>query len=283
MRFNIACIVPPNYPGVKAFDELRETLRCALRRLGHEVIETANGFHADCLNVLFGGHLLGRHHHQQLPARVIVYNTEQLGSGAAVIRPHYTELLSRRPVWDYSAANLRWLAANVPDCRAVHLPVGFVPELRRIKPTYRQDIDVLFYGDINDRRESVLRRLVDARIGLRTVLNCFGAERDALIARSKLVVNVHAFDTRIFEVVRVSYLLANGWPVVSELDDHTEIETDLRDAVAGAPADRFAEVVRSLLDDAVARRELAERGQRIFERRDAVAWTRAALAATPLP
>jgi hypothetical protein len=283
MQFNLAFFVPPAYPGVRAFDEIALTLYHALRRLGHDVVQTVNGLSAHRINILFGGHLLGEHHLRQIPPRTIVYNMEQLGSGAAVIRPHYAGLLASHPVWDYSAANLQWLREAVPACKATLLPVGYVPELRRIGRAPIQDIDVLFYGDVNERRERILRAMLGAGIGLKHVLNCFGEERDALIARSKLVLNLHAHETRIFEVVRVSYLLANGCAVVSELDERTVIEPDLRDAIAGAPAPLLAQTVRSLLADADARAELAERGRRIFEARDAVASTRDALAATPLP
>ena len=43
----------------------------------------------------------------------------------------------------------------------------------------------------------------------------YGAERDRLIARSRLVLNVHYFPTHIFEMIRVSYLLANRTAVVA--------------------------------------------------------------------
>ena len=66
------------------------------------------------------------------------------------------------------------------------------------------------------------------RCGLRLVVldagtPTFGKERDALIARSRVVLNLHQYDTHIFEQVRVNYLLINGKVVVSEVADDTEI------------------------------------------------------------
>ena len=55
-----------------------------------------------------------------------------------------------------------------------------------------------------------------------------GAERDALIARARLVLNLHFYPTAIFELVRVSYLLANGKAVVAECGPETEIDADIR-------------------------------------------------------
>ena len=280
LGLSISRFEPPGYPGVRAFDEIVLTLRESLCRLGHDVVEKVNGLHSDRINVLFGGHLLGERHLHQLPSRTIVYNTEQLGSGSPVIRPHYAKLLANRPVWDFSAKNLQWLRESIPNARGILLPVGYVPPLRRIACNPFPDIDVLFYGDVNARRERILRGLLGAGVSLTHAFNCFGAERDALIARAKLVLNIHAYPTQIFEVVRVSYLLANGVAVVSELDERTSIECDLREAIAGAPASRLAATIGELLADADARAALAARGQRIFEARDAVAYTRAALADT---
>ena len=48
------------------------------------------------------------------------------------------------------------------------------------------------------------------------LLNLYGADRDALLARSKIVINMHQHDAQVFEIVRVSYLLANRRTVVSE-------------------------------------------------------------------
>jgi hypothetical protein len=39
------------------------------------------------------------------------------------------------------------------------MPVGYVPELERIRPAPAEDIDVLFFGSVNDRRQRVLDQL----------------------------------------------------------------------------------------------------------------------------
>jgi hypothetical protein len=56
-------------------------------------------------------------------------------------------------------------------------------------------------------------------------------ERDRLIARAKVVLNMHYYDARVFEIVRVSYLLSNEKAVVAECGATTTIEPDIRDAV----------------------------------------------------
>lgn len=60
-------------------------------------------------------------------------------------------------------------------------------------------------------------------IVLQGMPSIYGEERDALIARSRVVLNLHQYDIHIFEQVRVNYLLINGKAVVSEVADDTEI------------------------------------------------------------
>lgn len=105
----------------------------------------------------------------------------------------------------------------------------------------------------------------------------YGAERDALIARAKLVLNIHAHPTKVLEIVRISYLLANRKAVVTEMDAETELESDIRDAVAGVPYDRLVAECQRLVADAADRQNLEDRGYTMFQRRDLVPILRQAI------
>ena len=82
-----------------------------------------------------------------------VINLEQSGDDSTWTKPLIPELFRRFPVWDYSQANIEQLTVR-QVCRPTHVPIGYVPELTRIAPA-PQDIDVLFYGSLNDRRRAV--------------------------------------------------------------------------------------------------------------------------------
>lgn len=142
-------------------------------------------------------------------------------------------------VWDYSETNIRFLAGH--GVEAVHLPIGYHPALDRIPRADEEPIDVIFYGSINERRKKVLDELA-ARCHLRHLFGVYGDERDRLIARSKLVLNLHFYELQLFESVRVSYLLNNrrlvvseaspdcpyrGFPIMVAYDDLVETCTDL--------------------------------------------------------
>ena len=92
------------------------------------------------------------------------------------------------------------------------MPVGYVPELTRVAAAPAEDIDILFHGSMNERRNNVISQLRQAGLNAHTVFGMYGPARDALIARSKVVLNMHYYEANIFELVRVSYLLATAKP-----------------------------------------------------------------------
>ena len=114
---------------------------------------------------------------------------------------------------------------------------------------------------------------VDSNIGELTngpATGLYGAARDELISRAKVVLNINLYaQMRIFEIVRVSYLLANRKAVVADLDPKTSVEDDIRGAV------RFASSLKELMDlcaklvsDDSERHALEERGFACMSRRD---------------
>lgn len=81
-----------------------------------------------------------------------------------------------------------------------------------------------------------------------------------MIARAKIVLNLHLYDAQVFEIVRVSYLLANRKCVVSEIGNDTALEHPLKAGVAFTPYAGLADACVKLLDNADERAALAERG-----------------------
>jgi hypothetical protein len=71
---------------------------------------------------------------------------------------------------------------------------------------------------------------------------------------------VHFYDSRLFEIVRVSYLLANRKCVVSETGADRAIEQQFEPGIAFSPYDKLAETCITLLRNHDARRDTAEAG-----------------------
>ena len=229
-----------------------------------------NAFASDRTNIVFGFQMLSEAQIEAVPPDTIVYNFEQLaGVSASALKPAYRVPARRLRIWDYSEHNLSAWEALKPAKRVAHVPVGWAPILERIPRNVVQDIDVLFYGVPGQRRLALYSQL--CKTGASAVFACglYGTARDSLIGRAKVVLNIDLNDSRrIFEVVRVSYLLANAKAVVATLQPHTLIEPDLRDAVAFAPAESIAATCVELLANEPARRALEARGEQAIRARD---------------
>ncbi|MFO1056689.1 MAG: hypothetical protein U1E53_06935 [Dongiaceae bacterium] len=266
-RVRVVTVRPPGTPERTGVAEVALSLRHGLEALGCDVDLGDNEPIADGVNIYLRAHRLDPAAAARVPPGSVIYNLEQIYEASPWLGQTYRDLLGRFTVWDYSRRNLAAIAAMAEQRNLQFVPLGYVPQLTRIAPATDQDIDLLFYGRLNQHRRTVLAEMARSGLRLRIGRDLRDAERDALIARARLVLNLHFYPTAIFEIVRVSYLLANGKAVVAECGPATEIDDDMRAAVAAVPRERLCETVLALLRDDAARHELGRRGQAIFARR----------------
>lgn len=274
--YSIWIVSPPGYGHSRCFEEVALGLQSAFLDLGYRVPVVSDPALASGRVVVFGPHLLSRVPETSWPADMILYNLEQVSGESKWMTEGYRALLKRHSAWDYSPENIEALSgmgiSGVTLC-----PIGFAEVLRRIQPAADQDIDVLFIGSINERRRTMLKSLRASGIGVRWGFDVYGGERDQLLARAKLILNMHMYDAKVFEIVRVSYLLANRMCVVSETSLDPRPEARFRDGVAFAAADDLPEACARLLGDQEARRKMRDEGFRIFSSMPQRDYLRAAL------
>lgn len=256
LNFAVTIVSPWNYAHSEAFREVAIAVRSGLAALGHDALISTR-FVPDRQNIILGPQLLPLVG-QVPPRNAILFNLEQVSEGSPWITPHLLHGFRRYQVWDYSEANAdAWSKFEVP--RPVVVPIGYAPELSKITPS-EEDIDVLFYGSINDRRANVLNTLSARGVKVKAVFGIYGDARDALIARSKIVLNAHFYPAKVFEIVRVSYLLANRKCVVSERGCRSEEESPFEQGVAFSDYDGLVETCIALLHDADRRKQIAAAG-----------------------
>jgi hypothetical protein len=167
--------------------------------------------------IILGANLLPIFGGPELPAKSIIFNLEQVFARNVWINESYLDLLRTYSILDYDRRNLESLKElGVHHARL--LEIGYSPCLTRIRHSKTPEFDVFFYGSLTPRRQAVLDALSHAGLKVAYGINMYGRERDEVIARSKMVLNMHAEEDNVFEVVRVSYLLANRVCVVSEGD-----------------------------------------------------------------
>lgn len=271
MRLTVAVVSPPGYVHAGAFSEVAESLHHSLLALGHEsVIVVGDRFPQDRPAIVLGTNALP-FMDVRLPPRSALYNLEQVQRGSPWFTDAALDLLRRHPlVWDYSRRNVAALAEA--GVRAALVPIGYVAQMSRIPwlPDSMRDIDVLFAGSPNDRREAVLTALEARGLRVRRLFGTYGAERDVIAARAKIVLNVHYFDARVIEVVRLSYMLANRRFVVSEAGADRAEDADLADGIVFADYAGLAdECSRWLSATEKERRLVADAGFRAMASRPA--------------
>ncbi len=145
-------------------------------------------------------------HRGTAPPGSVIFQTENVPGQVADPRALWPD----HEIWDLSAS-------NAAKYGATHVPIGYHPSFERFRRAADLDIDVVFSGAINERRAKVLNDL-QAR-GLKVVVvpvRMYGRQRDALLARAKLALNMLFYAEGIFPALRVAHLVANHVPVLSE-------------------------------------------------------------------
>lgn len=277
-RFNVLVVRPLLSPHYESYAGSAQLICCGLQRLGYQADLAENRMIRDATNIIVGAHYLDHALLDELPPDSIIYNTEMVVRGSPFI-PDLIPFVERFETWDYSSINIEaWRAWGVAR-RIRWLRPGYLPESTTIDPATPTDIDILFYGFVNARRYDILKAMTDAGLKIHIAQNVYGPERSALIARAKIVLNLHSRPDSMLEFARVSQALSNHRVLVTEVGNYDDIDADLRDGIAAGAAAELTGLCRELLADDARRLALAERGFELFSRRDLSASLREVLAA----
>ena len=260
--FDVLAVRVPGNIHTAAVAELEETVVSGLRRLGYDAHLVSDVPEAvSCIIAIGLGAAAAR-----LPTTAIIYNTEHT-SLISTWPPERREVLRRYEIWDYSRDNAERLADMLKK-EVKYVPLGFVPELARIGKGGAKDIDVLFYGSHHPRRATILEALRAAGLSVHHEFGVYGAERDALISRARLVLNIHFYEPGAFEAVRVCYLMANSKAIVTECNPGEFLDADLADGLVAVPYDGLVAACTSLIKDDERRQNLEERAFAAFSARE---------------
>ena len=266
-RHCIWIVTPEGYEHVRAVEEVAEALSAAFAELGGSApVVRQPADWAGRAPIILGSQLLAPLKELALPVGTILFNLEQVDGSSSWMNAPYLAMLRRHAVLDYSEANIAALRAK-GITHVKHLPIGYAPSLTRIAPAPVRDIDVLFCGSLNERRIAIIESLRARGLAVVHLFGVYGAARDAVIARAKIVLNMHFYEAAVFEIVRVSYLLANGVCVVSEGRDDDQEAAPYRDGLYLCPYESIVARCVDLLADDASRDATAARGLAIMRGR----------------
>lgn len=220
-------------------------------RAGLDCTSGINRFAPKRTNIVFGAHYTTIEMEPLIPKDTLFFNTEQLPVMSenfchqAYMRIRYWAQKDYRFL-DYSTNNIEILK-NWGAKEVIHMPLGYVPELERLKHL-RPEYDYLFYGGLNRRRQELLYKIQEQGLKLQFLNGVYGDDRDAFIKRTKVVLNLHLYESEIFELVRVNYLMHNKVCVLTELNKSTKIEPTLRELFICSPRETFVSRALDLID-----------------------------------
>lgn len=265
MQYYIWVVTPPGYIHSRAFDEIAIGLKSGIFKLGFEAPVVRNVKDIVGQAIVLGCNLIPQLGLSNIPQNLILFNLEQIQLDSPWMSQSYLNILRTYPVWDYSYRNIQKLKKlginNVTQCG-----IGYEPELTRI-PQSEEDIDVLLYGSLNDRRIKILKELKDNGINVVALFGAYGEERDKYIARSKIILNIHYYEARVFEIIRVSYLLANKKFVISEVGQDDDLEKPFAEGIVFSTYKGLVEKCLEYLKDERSRKEISEKGFNLMKRR----------------
>jgi hypothetical protein len=264
--FTVLAPDPSTWVHSAAFSELAETVFHGLRHLGHEAFVVSRLSEVTGRIIALAAFFLADTDLTQLPDSTIIYNTEVVQQLERDPQSKYVTLLRGHEVWDYNRENALRISAFLSK-PVRYVPFGFVPELVRVVKGEIEEIDVLFYGELNARREAIIRGLEAAGLTVKHLYGVYGAERDSWIARSKVVLNMHYHQPGVFEIARVGYLLANSKAVVTECDPGEVLDPDLSSGMLVATYDGLVDACRSLVADDNRRHAIEQAGFAAFRER----------------
>jgi hypothetical protein len=254
--------------GLKGYLEVIESVTWALNSLNHDVSYSINSYTEDAINIIFGAQVLPIQTLESLPSNSLIFNLEvfdkNLCSQVGDSVKHYARNFQ---IIDYSLYNSTFW--NFLGARPVYyLPIGYTKNLTRIAKLEVEDIDVLIYGSSSNDRLYAFHELSHAGLKVIFVSGLYGSERDHLIGRSKIILNVN--NNEIFEIVRASYLFANKKAVVSSFSKPCFIEDDIHKAFLATNLENIAVDCQRLINDPERRTNLESAGYETFIKRDFV-------------
>lgn len=156
--------------------------------------------------------------------RIVIFQLESLTSQNHQLMSTKSILDNIRgadEVWEYDPANS--VILNNAGITNKLVPFTYTSALDVGLDKRECDIDLLFYGFLNRRRLNILQPMQTRLYGRRSFVFVFGVhgeELDDYIGRSKIILNMHAFDDQAQEQVRMLRPVCNGKMVLSEHSKH---------------------------------------------------------------
>ena len=216
--------------------------------------------------------IVGIHHFTKLPLNYIIIQTEQPGSNW--ITPDlFHKFEMSMGLWEFSPKlNKEWLSLGYNSSYVpIRIPMSPFVDIGNNDihfTSIKKDIDVLFYGGRHARRsiiEGKLKKQLHRKNIIFRYYDLFGEEREYLISRSKIVINIHFWPKSSLETHRIEYLMARGKCVISERSLDKELDIEYSKAVIFTTYDNIIETVKNVLNQPSKMKEHETKARKLSE------------------
>jgi len=222
-----------------------------------------------------------------LPERYVVVQMEQTSAPRWITESYKQKLVNAVSVWEFSPKNIEYWRSQGIQTPMHHVPIRVPLCFSLDKHNFelsKRDINVLFYGCKNPRRERFYHHLVHLlkprgfNVLFEMEYNLFGDKREELISRAQIVLNLHYYEPAVLETHRIEYLLAHGTCVMSEPSCDPALDAVYKDSVIFATYEKMADTILRLLQhpDRIAEREQASWNS-VWNRQSDLSYIRAAI------
>lgn len=253
----------PYAPRPYVFTEAASCLRDSIRLAGYACSLRNNEADPRGISIVLGAWQFGRTMVEALDRnRTIIFNLEQLGATDAFPGKPYEDWLRERIVFDYHAGNIERMATTAGGrSRFFEVPIVPTPSLATSgHAPSAPEVDVLFFASESPRREEIVRRLQAAGLTIDWIRGgAFGTDLAPAMIRSRIVLNVHYYQTRLAPSTRMLQAAVRGVPIVSETSVQTGRCDWSRSGVLFADYDDVVEACRTLIDSPERRLQSVQR------------------------
>lgn len=254
MKYSISIVALLNYKHAGVFNEIINLIYFSFKNLGLDII-LSKKIEKDRRNIIVGVNLLRYKKNINIadvrdffPKDTILYNAE-----SAEQSEHFDTItqafLREYEVWDFNDYNAKLLNDRYGTKIKKSFLMGYIKQLDVINHDRTKDIDILFMGAINNRRKKILDDMKNIGLNVVHLFGVYGKEKDLIIERSKLHINIHSQGPRVLEPFRINYYLINGCPILSEMtNDLVEFKT-LKDIICFRDYSELAITALRLVND----------------------------------
>ena len=192
------------------------------------------------------------------------------------LRKQWLKIMAKaKAVWDYSLTNQPLVTKT--GFAFTHVPFGYTQayeeEFNRSTSGkhVEQDIDVLFFGWVSQRRQVILDELVRRRMKVHVVSfknPAVDATLDELLARSKIVLGIHCYaepSAHLPDFARFDYLISNRLFAIHEQVAPAGLGTGLEENVPNAPYETLVDTCAHYLAHPEERAQMAEKAYHWFK------------------